>query len=456
MPQNQGLGTSGREDIPYEYQQPLIKAARQRKIAEAMLARMQQRDPTQVVSGIAVKQHPLEHLAKALSGYLGYKGIGAADEAEATAMQKMQAGRQSDMQAVQELLRPRQQQVRSPGAILDKDFTAGDETIPTETQMAPPDIQAAIAKAMSSSFGSVRSQGEALRKDYDARREALIKVLTDRDPATAAAIAQSGRMDGITPNIPTPRVAFQKDPSGNDYALTTNTKGEPHVSWAPKANQTSLNVNTAPKLGAKVNEQQASHFAYGGKGREDADAIEKSMQTTQETLQALTRNPAMGAGAEGFQVLRKWAEVLGADMKDITTNTEQMKMLLGERALAALGGKLGAQVSDADRKFIMENLGQINSDPEAVRRILLTTAKYQMAAQNKYNQGVDLMQGRLEGEATLPRLTGGIRFADDEDAAAFEEVYRGGVPKRRYGKIVPKPAPSSPPPEIRFVEPVPR
>lgn len=450
------LGTTGRELIPMEYQAELQKAARKRKIAEQFAKQMMVQTPTQMVSGIAVRQSPIEHLMKALSGYLGFKGMEKADEEETAALGRYSQEAAADLAAVQARAAPSKRVVKDPGAILDKDFTQGDESLPTMQETLPGDARGAIAQALASRFAQTRALGAVMQKERSDRMNKIIDALKERDPLAAARVAQSGNLEDPLPTLPQPAITFGKTPDGKEYAATTDVKGQPSVRFAPVASSTNVAVNTAPKLGAKVNEQQAGHFAYGGKGREDADAIEKSMQTTQETLQALTRNPAMGAGAEGFQVLRKWAEVLGADMKDITTNTEQMKMLLGERALAALGGKLGAQVSDADRKFIMENLGQINSDPEAVRRILLTAAKYQMAAQNKYNQGVDLMQGRLEGEATLPRLTGGIRFADDEDAAAFEEVYRGGVPKRRYGKIVPKPAPGNPPPEIRFVEPVPR
>lgn len=450
------LGTSGREAIPLEYQAPLKRAERKRAIAQQMAQMAMKANPTQMVSGMAVKQSPVEHLVKALAGYLGFRGLSQADELEEASLGKYSRDSAADLAAVQQKAAPSQRTVRDPGAILDKDFTQGDESLPTKVEAVPGDVRGAVAQALASRFPQTRALGANMQKDRSERVKQIADALKERDPLSAARLIQSGNLEDPLPGLPQPAITFGKTPEGKEYAATTDVKGQPSVRFAPVPSSTNVAVNTAPRLGAKVNEQQAGHFAYGGKGREDADAIEKSMQTTQETLQALTRNPAMGAGAEGFQVLRKWAEVLGADMKDITTNTEQMKMLLGERALAALGGKLGAQVSDADRKFIMENLGQINSDPEAVRRILLTTAKYQMAAQNKYNQGVDLMQGRLEGEATLPRLTGGIRFADDEDAAAFEEVYRGGVPRRRYGKIVPKPVPGNPPPEIRFVEPVPR
>lgn len=233
--------------------------------------------------------------------------------------------------------------------------------------------------------------------------------------------------------------------NGKPYFAVTDKDGSVKPVFAP-TDGTKVEVNTGAKLGQRVNEQGGTHFMYGGKGREAFDSLVGRLNTSQNILNTLDQNPQMGAGAEVFQIARKWAEALGAPVNDATTPTEMAKMQLGQMVLERLGG-LGAQVSDADRKFMMETQGSLTNDPEALRRMILLEAKYTMEAVDRLRQGRDAMQEKLGSEASLPDYFFNLKL-NDKNAEDMQRLFQGQDFQPR-APVQPQPAPNQPPGRLR-------
>ncbi len=348
------LGTSGKTQLPYEYQLEQQQIARKRSMAQALLQRGMQPQAAPLLFGrYAAHQGKLPAIANAIAAFMGQRGLGQAEEESTALMGKVGAA---------------QEQQR----------------------------QAAVAQALA----GARSK----------RATEMAKLIGgDR----GAGWLQADNPDNPIPAMPTPQPEFGTSPTGAGYVTVRNPDtGALEVRFEPKATTITNDV----KLGTDVNADAAKYFNYGGKGYERGLAAKTALQNTSELLNTLDQNPTMGAGAEGLQFVRKWAETLGASVSPTTTPTEIAKMQLGQKLLDRLGG-LGAQVSDSDRRFMEQTQGSIGSDPEAVRRMLLIEAKYLMRLQNDINAEAEKVGGRLPSSTALPRhqfsFTPSQRNADD-------------------------------------------
>lgn len=187
--------------------------------------------------------------------------------------------------------------------------------------------------------------------------------------------------------------------NGEPMIIRTDEKGQLFPHFPPKG--TSVTVDTIGKAGGKVNEDQGKYFGYGGKGFEKFQDINKQLQSGANLLATLEENVAMGAGGDILQTARKWAQTLGAPVNDQTTPTELAKMQLGQKVLERLGG-LGAQVSDADRKFMLDVQGSLGSDPEAVRQLVMLEQKYLMQVAGELSTGRQRMGELFGKDVPLP------------------------------------------------------
>lgn len=181
---------------------------------------------------------------------------------------------------------------------------------------------------------------------------------------------------------------------------TKDANGSINVQFPPVPSS-QVNINTSGKAGKEVLEQKGKYYTAGGKGFEKAEAAVNSLQNTQSLLTTLASAPQMGAGAEAFQAARKWAQTLGMPVSDATTPTEIAKMQLGQKTLDRLGG-LGAQVSDSDRKFMLETQGSLGNDAAAVRKMLMIEAKYLMQLITRHNAEVEPVRKEFEGVVDIP------------------------------------------------------
>lgn len=334
------LGTSGKTQLPYEYQLEQQQIARKRSMAQALLQRGMQPQAAPLMFGrYAAHQGKLPAIANAIAAFMGQRGLGEAEEESTALMGKVGASEEQQRQA-------------------------------------------AVAQALA----GARSK----------RATEMAKLIGgDR----GAGWLQADNPDNPIPAMPAPEIQYAKAPDGSNIAYTLDPDtGKVDFKFAPKGMQITNDV----KLGNDVNSDAAKYFNYGGKGYELGQAHRTALQNTQELLNTLDQNPAMGAGADGFQAARKWAETMGASISPTTTPTELAKMQLGQKTLDRLGG-LGAQVSDADRKFMLETQGSLGNDPEAVRRMLLVEAKYVMRILNDLNGKVSKVSETLPASTSLPR-----------------------------------------------------
>ena len=374
------LGTSGKTQLPYEYQLEQQQIARKRSMAQALLQRGMQPQAAPLMFGrYAAHQGKLPAIANAIAAFMGQRGLGQAEEESTALMGKVGAA---------------QEQQR----------------------------QAAVAQALA----GARSK----------RATEMAKLIGgDR----GAGWLQSDNPDNPIPAMPASGIQYAKAPDGSNIAYTLDPDtGKVDFKFAPKGMQITNDV----KLGNDVNSDAAKYFNYGGKGYELGQTHRTALQNTQELLNTLDQNPAMGAGADGFQAARKWAETMGASVSPTTTPTELAKMQLGQKTLDRLGG-LGAQVSDADRKFMLETQGSLGNDPEAVRRMLLVEAKYIMRILNDLNGKVSKVSETLPASTSLPRndfnFSLSKRNADD-----LERLFKGQGFAPAPGMVPPtsRPAPA--------------
>lgn len=280
--------------------------------------------------------------------------------------------------------------------------------------MQPADPRAAILKALTSQYPGVRGLGQTLYKDNASRFDKVVGDLKDRlsvDSVLKAAPTTDFNKLQAGPPLADPVGQTFTTPEGNKMpaVVTTNIKNEKQVHFPPAASQ--VNVDTAGKPGMKVLEKFGEALIPGGKQYEAQSALQEQLSTNQELLHTLSANPSMGAGGDFFQAARKWAQTLGVPETALTTPTEQAKMQMYNAVFSKLGG-LGNQISDADRKFVMDAMGSLSSDPAALRRVLMIQSKYAMRLLAKMNAEADPVREKLRDYVPIPQYHFNFKVPD--------------------------------------------
>jgi hypothetical protein len=243
------------------------------------------------------------------------------------------------------------------------------------------DPRAAILKAMTSRYPGLSKMGGDLYKSNGDTFTKLIDSLKDQiDPQSALQAAPSQNIGMVRPAPPlgAPQLASGTDPSGKQVSWINQFDRGGRVIPHTLPQGSSATINMEGKPATETEEQMGKFYAAGGKGFEQGQALQQRLQGTQDVLRSMDEQPAMGAGANAFQTMRKWAESLHPGISEgLASNTELAKMQLGERVIKELGG-LGNQVSNADVEFMNNAMGSLDSDPTALRRMMLIAMKYQM------------------------------------------------------------------------------
>jgi hypothetical protein len=380
--ENSILGTSGKDAIPFEYQNQEQQIARKRAMAQMMLQRGLAGPRQTQMFGIHASSPGIgEHVLSALQTYMGMKGQTAADAEQAGLSQQIQTAQQGDMSNA------------------------------LSTYAADP--KEGIRQALLSKFGRVQGMGAEWSKNRQAATLATGNALAQGSPEAGARFIQGGDLESPIQDIPNAPPQFGVSPAGDTTVTNYDKTGKGITSFAPRPMQITQDVKTS----AGVNEDAAKYFNYGGEGHKKGTTAVQNLRSTESLLSALDKNPTMGAGSEGIQFMRKVGETLGLDPTDKTPLTEMTAMQLGQRTFARLGG-LGAQISDADREFVKSSNGSITNNPEALRRILLLSAYADMLEAKTINEGASDVQSRLPPNTKLPQhsysfATGSQRNADD-------------------------------------------
>ena len=417
------LGTSGKESIPLEYQSEQQRIARKRAMAQVMMQRSMGGVPApQMFGRHMARTGVLPHLTKALEGYLGRKGMEGADTDQESLMTRMSAARASDIEGAQAASVGSQgQNFRIPANEMDWEESQG------LTGAMASDPRRGIAKLMASGFGDVQNMGKLQNETFNKTQQQIADLIKEYDPQGAAGRLASGNISSEVPGYRDIPVRTTTDAFGNQMVITTDpVTNKQTTTYAPRPPVTNNNINTGQVLENKVNEVAAGNFNYGGKGFEKGEDALKSLTINSEILNTLEKNPTMGAGAQGIQFLAKWAKTLGVNIGPNVTNSEMIAMQLGDRVFNKLGG-LGAQVSDADRNFLLSTQGNELNDPEAVRRIVLIETKYLMRLLNRTNQQAESVASRLPAGTALPQhrfnFHGSKRDMDDLDNLFAEKGF---------------------------------
>lgn len=428
--ENTLLGTSGKEAVPFEYQVEEQKIARKRALARAMMAQGNTPvPPPQMFGNHMANTGIAPYLSQALDIYLGHKRAGEADAEQARMMERMQQRQNGDMSAVSALQMGRPPQPQTP--LTPNDDEGNPSTQPGPIPAVPGDTRAAIARAMISPFGGVQARGAQMAKEEQAKLLEMGKLLGN---TTGAQFVQGGNPQAPVQAPVIPPVGFQTDPLGNTLAVSTNAKGEQHPTYAPKA----TNVNL--RVGEHADQDAVKYFNYGGKGFDKGLSAKERLTGLESVLRTLDQNPQLGAGAEAWQMARKWAETMGVPISSTTTPTEMAKMQLGQAVLQKLGG-LGNQISDADRKFMEETQGSIGNDPEALRRMMLLSAKYLIKDIQYVNTEAAKVADRHPDKITLPHHEYSFNLGN-RNAEDFNLILNGK-------DFAPPPVPAAPPGRLR-------
>ncbi len=257
-------------------------------------------------------------------------------------------------------------------------------------------------------------------------------VLTAAGPRSSvdSVVASAARQDPsmLRQNIlPPPRPVSLPNPNGGapmEGVETVKPTGEMDFQFAPKPMRITNTMNAGDKKPFNdALEARLKSFVEGGDAYGKAAGASDTLAATQEALHTLAQNPEMGAGAQGFQLVRKWGEKLGI-ATPATTPTEMMGMQLGKLVLAKLQNKLGGNVSNSDVEFLQYVQGAIWSDPAALRRLLLIDAKYNTIALLKHETQVNKMQQGIPSGVPLdiPRFPVSFTPPNTSMADEFERL----------------------------------
>lgn len=426
--ENSILGTSGKEAIPYEWQVKEQESARRRALAAAMLQRgLAPHGPVQTFGHHAAIPGIGQNLVKGIEAFLGARGMRQADDESAATGQEMERARSTDMREFQAL--------QQPGMKPTPNWGQGSPEMgpqPAEAQdmrpimqEAPADIKAAIARAQASRFGDVRAMGTQLQKDDLAKQAEIAKIIGGYNGPAGANRLITGDRGAAPPVAPTP-VIFGVDPANNPYGLTTNNKGETGLHYAPKETKVSQTQTVDNKEAWDVNKKRVEHYIEGGKGFEEAKGLVKHVQASQDLLRTLDDGAQTGSSlATAFQGARKFVEFLGGNANDITEPTDRAVAQLNQRVLDKLGGKLGAQVSNTDRDFMAQASGDLSTNPETLRRLILLDMKYSMMDVNKHNDLAKQLASQIPGGVALPYHDTGRISLSERNANDFQNLIEG-------------------------------
>lgn len=335
-------------DMLGEYQ----KLLRQRQMAQMLFQQAMAPRPTEVVTGHAVRQSPLSAIARALSMYGGSQGLASADTGLAGLAQKSDEQRRAAI----------------------AQFLSDPETQYQQAMQNP--ATAGMAKEWLDKRAKMVSEGAGLIGKEGG------------DVASALAALQSQKLPGNWAPPPPGPVQFGQQ-GENQYAIIPGTGGKQELKWAPKGTNVSVDARQA---GREQEMALASTEADLKERRSRAQAAKETLSANRVALEALN-DGAKSGGLEGFkQSLRKVAQGFGIASDD-TTPTEQLQMALGNAVLAK--ARALAPVTAEDVKRLETILGSINTDPQALQKMLAVYNGIAAKELQDYNRYVETQRNSL-------------------------------------------------------------
>lgn len=431
--------------IPPEYQAQLERLKRQQAFAQALQAGSMRAQPTEVITGHAVRQGPLSHGLRALTALMANKSVGEADAGIGALNQEMATKRQAAIAAM----------------------LAQGQKDPTQAIMA----------GQSSMDPRMQAIATAMQAQREKRLEGFSNAVKDSNPEAAAQAFQTGELPSAAyqqPDMPAP--TFGTDPAGNAYAVTGNRKGEKEIKYAPKETKVTNTVDARQsKTALESIEPQIKTR------QEKADFAKETLLANRQAYQALNEGAKTGGLGGLTQVARKIAEGFNLNF-DATVPTEKLAMGLGQHILA--NAKKLAPVTDEDIVRLEKIYGSLGTSPENLIQMFEILNGSSMKNLQDYNKYVDVssagfnpedkgvMQARKIGYempapggnqeqqfrqmAELQQQGGDITQFRDPTGQPFPADAKFDIPLRKpgAGAVAPKPTSTGLPPaqEARLLE----
>ncbi len=186
-----------------------------------------------------------------------------------------------------------------------------------------------------------------------------------------------------------------------------------------------------------INEAQQKGLGEFGKiaGKQIIDStkavnqLNESIASLKGVREKFRTSPMITGGGQTLQQTKQFAfqildelNLLTGEEREKLENTQDIKAALNRATLDALGGSLGAQISDGDRAFIAEAFGQLGQRPEAVVQI--------------YDRIIAAKERELENERRLGRAS--IQAVETGDPQIFfKELSREFTPIEPTPQLAP-------------------
>lgn len=421
------------------------EVVKRRMAAQAMLQSIIPKQPQNF------RRSPIAMLADMIALRKNQKQLSEASEAEKALYLKHKAAEGAGIQDLLAGFQPSRKELAGP-------MPEGATTEALPPVEVPADPRAAIMRAMTSQYPNVKKLGGELFKQRNTQWEKLIGM-PGMDPTKAIASGGDPSQLGVAEIAP-PKLGEYVGSSGKTVQTieTPQGPGKPvNVQVVREPTRISAEANSMPKKpGSEVLEQTGKDFAFGGKQAQAAEALRGKLANTSNLLSTIGQ-AQMGSGAEVFQEARKFAQMLGMPVSEATTPTELARMGLGQAVMDELGG-LGAQISDADRKFMSQVQGSITTDKRAMEMMLLWRAKKVMETLNRMQESAKAISQHpafSEYQIPFPSYTGNFT-APEHLANDFEALWKGQQPSYAPPKLAPDQAPRANgrplPPGVRKID----
>lgn len=166
-----------------------------------------------------------------------------------------------------------------------------------------------------------------------------------------------------------------------------------------------------------------------------ARSYASTVRNTEQALDALKQGARTGYGEQFFQNARTLIGGLTGVQFDATTPTGVLAKTLAKNVLDEFGGKLGNQISNADRVFMEVAEGGLNDDPKALERILAIRAALAIKSLDLHNQNIEDLASSPENKVgsytrrrwSVERPQFKYSFATPDADASFRATL-GGMP----------------------------
>jgi hypothetical protein len=288
-----------------------------------------------------------------------------------------------------------------------------------------------LTQFLASKNPRVRLAAEMLRKEQEERDKWLLEKVGDAAKDRGDTQGSIGLYTGqIAPTNyqPAPFDEPQVKPltvNGKEFVETRNFDKYGRPTTSVTAGPSNVSVNTAGKLNFEQTKQDLE-ATQPGKGElwNQAKQSSKALTRISQAVGEIENGAQTGLLEPLVQPLRGLGEYFGIE-NAATAPTAALSATLKARVLDEQGG-LGAQISDADRKFFVEAAGDLSTNPDALLRLLAIAAAMSTNQVTSLNQYLEGMKGETDlrpGQLDMRRVPLNFTIPEGATGQRFEKMY---------------------------------